>query len=150
MAFYYTFSPVGMLSMDRMSTVHNSSDCCFMQVVSMAMSCSVWLCMCLAMVLSAEIVLADESPELSCYRYDECPPNYYCELPEGTCALPKEGTSATCQPVPEICTREYRPVCGCNGTTYPNRCEALAKGQAIKAPSACEPSSSKPDSISSK
>ncbi len=46
-------------------------------------------------------------------------------------------TSGVCQPIPEFCTKEYAPVCGCDGQTYGNACTAHAAGVSIARKGEC-------------
>ncbi|HEY8945006.1 MAG TPA: Kazal-type serine protease inhibitor domain-containing protein [Polyangiaceae bacterium] len=39
--------------------------------------------------------------------------------------------TGVCRPVPEMCTEEYAPVCGCNDRTYPNACHAAREGISV-------------------
>jgi hypothetical protein len=56
-----------------------------------------------------------------------CEPGLYCSFPlEAACGAADQ--TGTCTRVPEMCTEEFAPVCGCNDKTYPNACYAAREG----------------------
>ena len=73
------------------------------------------------------------APGEACEDGDCCPPGYYCAKPLGNCDGP-----GVCAAIPEMCTRELNPVCGCDGETYSNPCIAAANGVNISRMGACD------------
>jgi hypothetical protein len=46
-----------------------------------------------------------------------------------------------CAPIPELCTREFNPQCGCDGMTYSNPCQAARASVSIDYAGTCRSAS---------
>ena len=61
-----------------------------------------------------------------CRDNSSCPAGSYCATEPGDC----DGVGQ-CMPMPQLCTTEWDPVCGCDGRTYSNKCTAASRGISV-------------------
>lgn len=65
-----------------------------------------------------------------------CGASEWCDYPEGAfCGAADAG--GACRPRPDACPDIWAPVCGCNGVTYSNECDAQSAGQDVASPGEC-------------
>src|SRR5690606_10531375 len=66
----------------------------------------------------------------------ECPDGEFCSFaPEANCG--RADAPGVCKVKPEGCIEIHQPVCGCDGKTYGNSCEAESKGVSPETPGEC-------------
>jgi hypothetical protein len=53
-----------------------------------------------------------------------CAEGLWCDPDPGNCS--GADIQGTCVATPPMCTRDYRPVCGCDGRTHGNECSRKA------------------------
>jgi Pacifastin inhibitor (LCMII)/Kazal-type serine protease inhibitor domain len=65
-----------------------------------------------------------------------CPDGEYCSFPpEAQCGAGDQ--TGFCAAQPEVCSLEFNPVCGCDGVTYGNACQAAGAGSSVASEGEC-------------
>lgn len=76
-----------------------------------------------------------------------CPEGEFCNFSERA-ACGETDMPGVCQPIRPMCTREFNPVCGCDGKTYPTACTANAASVSVRSQGPCPGDAAEPSAES--
>jgi hypothetical protein len=71
----------------------------------------------------------------TCTSTTDCAADEFCNIADGACLTSK--SVGFCKPKPEVCSGVLDAVCGCNGKSYDNACEATKDGSPVASKGVC-------------
>lgn len=67
----------------------------------------------------------------------QCQSGLTCEMAPGQCRSVADA-AGVCRKTPDMCPMIHQPVCGCDGKTYGNACQAAGAGVSVAAQGECK------------
>ena len=67
----------------------------------------------------------------------QCQAGLTCQMEVGSCKRIADA-AGTCRKTPQACPMIYQPVCGCDGKTYGNACQASGAGVSVASQGECK------------
>ncbi len=67
-----------------------------------------------------------------------CEGETFCKFVKGECSI-NSIRNGVCSEIPQVCPKIYRPVCGCDNTTYSNECVADSAAVSVLYDGECRP-----------